>query len=355
MHLLCIWRLSIIIEGIRIFCCDAQLSVFLMTCWISVFLSESNMTDVFVCGWIGGATGVLVSHPLDTLRVLVQTTNTTLLGAANNLHYTEGILGFFKGLLSPLISVGCWKAIMFSASSATKSLLMHGSDTPTQTPPVWHSFAGGFAAGAAGLSVQTPIERIKITAQTVRVTVQARDHTLGNMWHMTPNLPLSQDCTFASRPCQSSPGPPGSVMALHELNIARSIWRTEGLGGLYRGALLNATLCPLAIGVWFGANEWGLRRVREWWQRPTTLCDEFICGALSGTLGWAINFPADKCKAIVQAGASTSKSDLELLRPHFRHQGMAFLWRGMFATLLRSVPQTGATIVAFSEAKRWIQ
>jgi len=278
-----------------------------------------HMTDVFVCGWIGGATGVLVSHPLDTLRVLVQTSNTTLLGAASNLRYTEGIFGFFKGLLSPLISVGCWKAIMFSASSATKRLLMPGSDTPTQSPPVWHSFAGGVAAGAAGLSVQIPFERIKITAQT------------------------------------SSPGPPGAVMTLHELNIARSIWRTEGLGGLYRGALLNATLCPLAIGVWFGANEWGLRRVRERWQRPTTLSDEFICGALSGTLAWAINFPADKCKAIVQAGASTSKSDFELLRPHFRHQGVAFLWRGMFATLLRSVPQTGATIVAFGEAKRWIQ
>ena len=87
------------------------------------------------------------------------------------------------------------------------------------------------------------------------------------------------------------------------------------------------------------------------------LLDEFACGSFAGTLAWAVNFPADKCKAIVQAEAASrpGASDVELLRPHLRAQGAAFFWRGMGTTLLRSIPQTGATIVGFSAASRWMR
>ena len=88
-----------------------------------------------------------------------------------------------------------------------------------------------------------------------------------------------------------------------------------------------------------------------------TLLDEFACGAAGGTLAWAVNFPSDKAKAIVQAEAARrpGASDIELLRPALRAEGLlAFATRGMGATLLRAIPQTGATIVAYSQCKRWI-
>ena len=58
----------------------------------------------------------------------------------------------------------------------------------------------------------------------------------------------------------------------------------------------------------------------------------------------------------MQAEAATrpGASDIQLLRPHLRAQGAAFFWRGIGTTLLRSVPQTGATIVGFSAASRWV-
>ena len=269
--------------------------------------------DVFVCGWAAGAAGVLVSHPLDTLRVLVQTESQLLPAAAKQLWKAEGLTGFFKGLLSPLLAVGCWKAIMFSSSAWTMKALQI-KDQKEQ--PVWHSFAGGVAAGAAGLSVQTPFERVKIEAQT-------------------------------------SPPKPGVSVIAHEISIAKRVMQIEGVGGWYRGLLINSTLCPTAIGVWFGTNEVLLRRIRGAGRTPGVL-DEFACGAFAGTLAWAVNFPSDKAKAIVQAeaGRRPAASDFELLRPHMQRQGLAFIWRGMGATLLRSVPQTGATIVAFTECNK---
>ena len=176
--------------------------------------------DTFVCGWLGGAAGVLVSHPLDTLRVLVQTSESSMFGAAGLIWQSEGILGFFKGMLSPLMAIGLWKAVMFSSSSTTMRALK--GDIPQA--PIWHAFAGGMAAGATGLLVQMPFERIKIMAQT-------------------------------------SPPATGVGMVAHEVSLAELVWRREGAAGLYRGTLINFTLCPLAIGVWFSTNEWLLRTV----------------------------------------------------------------------------------------------
>lgn len=276
--------------------------------------------EVFACGWAAGAAGVLISHPLDTLRVLVQTDTQTLPEAAGRLWAKEGVFGFFKGLLSPLLAVGLWKAVMFSSSVKTINYL--GSTTEKgEVAPVWHSFAGGYMAGLTGLSVQTPFERVKIEAQT-------------------------------------SPPPPGKSVVAHEIGIMQRVWRTEGVLGLYRGTLINTTLCPPAIGVWFGTNEFLVRQIKAR-GREVGVLDEFACGSFAGTLAWAVNFPSDKAKAIVQAeaGRSPGLSDIELLRPHVRAQGASFFWRGISATLLRSIPQTGATIVAFTECsklfKRW--
>lgn len=89
-------------------------------------------------------------------------------------------------------------------------------------------------------------------------------------------------------------------------------------------------------------------------RRTVGILDEFICGSLAGTIAWVVNYPSDKAKTIVQwrAGREPAASDMALLRPHLRAQGIAFLWLGMGATLLRSIPQTGATVVAYAESRR---
>ena len=75
----------------------------------------------FACGWLAGAAGVLVLHPLDNLRVMVQTDSavqSSLPRAAHVLWRAEGIAGFFKGLLSPIFSIGLWKGGIFFAVRA---------------------------------------------------------------------------------------------------------------------------------------------------------------------------------------------------------------------------------------------
>ena len=281
-------------------------------------MSDALRTEV-ICGWVGGACGVLISHPLDCLRVVLQTdASATLPKAAATLWRAEGWSGFFKGIFSPAMSVGLWKAVLFASSNAARGRLLpvkEGIETP-----IADAFFGGVAAGMAGLFVQMPIERIKVVAQT-------------------------------------SASDPRSSVLTHEWSVAKNIWRREGLRGLYRGTLINATLCPSAIGIWFGLNE-GLQHQRrvQTGRSKIGLLDEFACGATAGTLAWMFNYPSDKAKAIVQSAATHKPwaSDFELLAPALRREGLSFIWRGISATLLRAIPQTGTTIVAFSLCRRWM-
>ena len=288
-------------------------------------------SNEFASGWLAGAAGVLVSHPLDTLRVRVQAarSSTLQLEVRRLLVSEEGWRGLWRGLASPVLLVGVWKAIMFSASAWTQSLLAHrGDGRATGAPtPLWHVFAGGYVAGAAGLAVQMPMERVKCVAQA------------------SPELAI-----------------PPTIRG--EAVAAAAVLRTEGLAGLYRGTLINMTLCPPAIAIWFGTNELMLRRADEL-AAPGGMLEgvtagrgrssvgvQLVCGGMGGVLAWAINYPSDRAKACVQIGSAhrPGASSLDILRPYLREEGWRFFVRGMPATLLRAVPQCGVTICVQARA-----
>jgi len=64
--------------------------------------------ESFVGGCLGGVIGVLVSHPLDTLRTRQAVDRRELRVIVKELH-REGFSSFYKGIYSPCVSVGAWK------------------------------------------------------------------------------------------------------------------------------------------------------------------------------------------------------------------------------------------------------
>lgn len=287
----------------------------------------------FFSGWFAGAAGVIVSHPLDTLRVRLQAAHSSTLRTEFTLLVKEGCWTMWRGLGSPMLFVGFWKAIMFSTSSWTQLMLSRSGDEPRSsgTTPLWHVFACGYMAGAAGLVVQMPMDRIK--------------------------------CVQQASPHFAAPAVEGFAGALRaEAAIATQIWRAEGFAGLYRGTAINFTLCPPAIAVWFGTNEWMLRRADELAASGqlaagrSSVLVQLACGGIGGTLAWAINYPSDRAKACVQIASvqRPGASSLELLSPYLRNEGPRFFVRGMPATLLRAVPQCAVTICVQARASEML-
>ena len=88
----------------------------------------------YLCGYIGGICGTLVSYPIDTLRIRRQSNIKTF----SNLY---------SGILTPMIGIGLGKAIIFGVYNQTYKYTKN--DLPS-----------GLNSGLFASLVITPIEKI---------------------------------------------------------------------------------------------------------------------------------------------------------------------------------------------------
>lgn len=101
----------------------------------------------YVKGAMSGMFGILLSHPVDTIKTARQSTT-------NNIIKSYSLRTLYRGILSPLFGVGFEKALVFG----TYTHLRKDFNIPV-------SIAGGISGFAATMIV-TPYERIKILQQT---------------------------------------------------------------------------------------------------------------------------------------------------------------------------------------------
>lgn len=104
----------------------------------------SDTIKQYINGGISGITGVILSHPIDTIKTHIQS------GKGNLSHFTLRTL--YKGLSAPLIGVGIEKAIVFGTYNYVFS--------NTANIPL-----SGAVAGFTAAVVVSPYERIKIQKQ----------------------------------------------------------------------------------------------------------------------------------------------------------------------------------------------
>ena len=123
-----------------------------------------------LAGTCAGMASIIVVHPLDTIRVRLQTTSAQRFsGLADVVRQTlsrEGVLGFYKGMATPLVSQGVQKATMFFAFGTAKRqlgpyFLSPDSTGPTALPPLQFIAVCGGLAGGANAMVAAPIELVR--------------------------------------------------------------------------------------------------------------------------------------------------------------------------------------------------
>ena len=109
--------------------------------------------------------------------------------------------------------------------------------------------------------------------------------------------------------------------------------------------------------VWFVSNELMLRQrtaCRGGARDQVPLWEKLVCGATGGALSWIPAYPADKIKTLWQTHQgqdARAESVFQFVRCKLRREGIAFLYRGFGATLVRAIPQTGMTIAMYDVAK----
>lgn len=145
--------------------------------------STQSVRNSFIAGWTAGVTGTLAGHPLDSLKVWVQTgrgtsfaknqASTTM--AATSPGMLSTIRRFYTGVSGPMLTVGLIQSINFTVYDATRRYWYYNVDKPNADPldgmyrdhDSYTSVAvAGATAGAILSMITSPVLQIKTKQQT---------------------------------------------------------------------------------------------------------------------------------------------------------------------------------------------
>ena len=270
--------------------------------------------DLFA-GTVGGIAQVLTGQPFDTVKVRLQlAADGTYTGAGDvvkKIISKEGLKGFYKGTLTPLVGVGACVSVQFSVNEAMKRYYDQKNQGGEML--LGQYFICGGTAGFANGFMTSPIEHIRIRLQTQTGETNAF------------NGPI--DC-------------------------AKKLYQAAGIAGIYKGLVPTLFRESVGLGIYFATYEALVARdIKQGTQRKEIpawrLC---LFGGLSGYTLWTGIYPVDVIKSKLQTDSITSpkyKSVVDVIRDVWKVNGLKGFYKGFTPTILRAAPANGATFAAF--------
>lgn len=230
----------------------------------------------------------------------------------------DGVSPLFRGVCSPVLLVGLWKAVLFGGYSG--SIAMMPASTVKENPLACSAGAAAVGAFAGGL-ISNPLELIKCRAQT----------QLG-----------------------AEVAPKSESLMRVEFDLLKEVLRTRGMSGLFRGMTATLVTSVPSTAGWLVMNESLLQAVYKHYGCRSSFLVTMLVGALSGSVSWLMAYPFDVIKAMrMTAPEGQYDSYRCLLRDQVRaNKGYGFLWRGFNVTILRSMPQLGITMAVYDVVGR---
>ncbi|XP_071314906.1 mitochondrial carnitine/acylcarnitine carrier protein-like [Trachinotus anak] len=276
----------------------------------------------FMAGGVGGACLLLAGHPLDTIKVRLQTQPKA--SCTQYVLYTgtydcfrktvskEGILGLYKGMGAPLAGVAPMMAISFFGFGLGKQLQQTDPDKPLTHTQI---FLSGCLAGVFTTVIVAPGERIKCLLQ-----VQAS----------------SGESRYA--------GP---------LDCAVRLYKEQGIRSVYKGTVLTLIRDVPSNGLYFLTYEYLKNFLTPEGQSVSQLSTPniLLAGGVAGILNWTIALPPDVLKSNFQTAADGKYRGLvDVLRTLLREEGPKALYKGFNAVFLRAFPANAACFLGFEVA-----
>eukprot|EP01095_Lingulamoeba_sp_RSL-Kostka_P014074 TRINITY_DN600_c0_g1_i1.p1 TRINITY_DN600_c0_g1~~TRINITY_DN600_c0_g1_i1.p1 ORF type:complete len:296 (+),score=91.99 TRINITY_DN600_c0_g1_i1:63-950(+) len=287
----------------------------------------SYMKDT-VAGGFGGMCLVLVGHPLDTIKVRLQTMPVPKIGesplykgsidCAMKTVRNEGVLGLYKGMGAPLLTVTPMFAICFFGYSIGKKLQLKEGQTNDDLN-LFHIWNAGCLSGVfTTLTTMVPGERIKCLLQI-----------------------------------QGQPG--AKQLYKGPLDCAVKILRTEGVMGLYRGTF--ATLCRdvPGSGAYFVAYE-GFKRLlipKDESSKKKIVLATLFSGGMAGIFNWIVSIPPDVIKSRIQtAPEGKYKGVVDCVKQLIKNEGVMAMYKGVGPVMLRAFPANAACFMGYEFCKK---
>ncbi|XP_062891395.1 mitochondrial carnitine/acylcarnitine carrier protein-like isoform X2 [Mobula hypostoma] len=281
----------------------------------------------FLAGGVGGICLILAGHPLDTVKVCLQTQpppapghRQLYSGAIDCLRKTiakEGVLGLYRGMGAPILAITPVMAVGFFGFGVGKKLQQAHPEEPLTYSQL---FRAGVLSGVFSSAILTPVERIKCLLQ-----VQS-----------------------GSQRMYTGPG-----------DCVRKLYRHSGIPGIYKGMFLTLLRDIPGTGVYFLTYEW-LKEVltlegqrQNYFSFPRIL----FAGGMAGITNWIVCIPADVLKSRFQTAPDGKYPNglQDVLRELIREEGVASLYKGFSAVMLRAFPANAACFFGYEMTMQFLE
>lgn len=266
-----------------------------------------NLKSV-TAGGVGGIAAVITGHPFDLVKVRLQSGQYNTMGkAVSSIFKANGLLGFYRGVVPPLLGVTPMFAVSFWGYDVGKQLVSTYSQVPAKSFSIAHISTAGFLSAIPTTLVAAPMERVKIVLQTQE-------------------------------------GSANKSM----FNAAARILKTGGLPSLFKGSAATLARDGPGSAIYFATYEVAKKELTKYSgskEGELSLMAISTAGGLAGMSMWIVVFPIDTIKTRLQNSVDGKISAKEAISSIYQKGGMKGFFPGLGPALLRSFPANAATFV----------
>ncbi|KAK1943401.1 Mitochondrial basic amino acids transporter [Phytophthora citrophthora] len=261
-------------------------------------------------GTIGGVAGIIAGHPLDTIKVQLQTSSEAGVGVLRTLRRvtsSEGAAGLYRGVLSPILSNAPINAVIFGVQGQAVRIMQMKEDAPLSNT---QHFTAGCAAGLVQVVFAAPSEHVKIQLQT---GAMGKEHS--------------------------------------SLKAAKTIFRRYGVKTLFKGWEICLLRDVPSFGAYFCCYEASKRALTGGRSENETDWKLMTAGGIAGMVSWAVCMPLDVVKSCVQGQKLEVKqqSMVEIARSRMKQEGPGFFFKGFGTTMVRAFPVSAVTFLVYEK------
>lgn len=266
----------------------------------------------FLAGSVGGACGVAVGYPLDTVKVRIQTQKqfTGIWQCIKTTIRNEGVHGFFKGMVLPVTTISMTSSLVFGTYRNCLQCFsqIHGPGAPNTKLDI---FLAGLAGGVTQISVMSPGDIVKVRLQC---------QTEG------------QRCGFNCLKAKYR-GP---------IHCLLTVVREEGILGLYKGALPLACRDGPSYATYFLTYDTLCSKLTKSGQKQPDWSAVLFAGGVAGMAGWSVGTPMDVIKARLQMDGVREQKRyrgfVHCVTETVRTEGPAIFFKSLGINCLRAFP-----------------
>jgi len=254
-------------------------------------------------GYIGGALGIALTHPLDSLRVTKQyqarfsKNNLNYFQIFRQIRYTHGFAGFYRGILPPTVLRGAGMAANRTGYNIGLQLFKG-----EQVKGTWRIWVVGSLAGICSGVVDMPVQLLKCRAQT------------------RAGLSKETFCLYAG--------------------MVRKIWRYEGIRAFTNGLLPQLTYSGISYALFYAIYDY----------MTSNGFTVFTAGMVAGTVSWPPVLPLDSLRVRMQC--QPYNVPLSTVAKDMWRQPVRQWFTGLGATTLRAAPRWGMTMMMIENCNK---